>query len=76
MFQQTQFLKMLSTETASAQHKMVLEPLGQQFSRKEVATHHTAQDCWVIVASIVYDISFFMDSHPGTFDHVFELSSV
>jgi len=35
------------------------------FTREEVARHRSASDCWVIENGSVYDVSRFLDSHPG-----------
>lgn len=37
----------------------------QTFSREEVATHNTSDNAWIIIDSLVYDISKFVKSHPG-----------
>jgi len=34
-------------------------------SRNEVKNHNTADDCWVIIGSKVYDVTKFIDVHPG-----------
>lgn len=34
-------------------------------TRDEVAKHNTATDLWVIIDSVVYDLSKFGDLHPG-----------
>ncbi|KAJ1432238.1 cytochrome b5-like heme/steroid binding domain-containing protein [Ochromonadaceae sp. CCMP2298] len=31
----------------------------------EVAKHSTSEDCWIIVDSKIYDISGYIDDHPG-----------
>ncbi|KAF9047445.1 FMN-dependent dehydrogenase-domain-containing protein [Panaeolus papilionaceus] len=34
-------------------------------SGKEVATHNTRDSCWIIVHGKVYDVTEFLDEHPG-----------
>ena len=35
------------------------------FSLEEVAAHNSAKDCWIAVDGKVYDVTKFLDSHPG-----------
>eukprot|EP00631_Chrysoreinhardia_giraudii_P007304 CAMPEP_0197424388 /NCGR_PEP_ID=MMETSP1170-20131217/25813_1 /TAXON_ID=54406 /ORGANISM="Sarcinochrysis sp, Strain CCMP770" /LENGTH=121 /DNA_ID=CAMNT_0042951869 /DNA_START=17 /DNA_END=382 /DNA_ORIENTATION=+ len=35
------------------------------FSRAQVATHDQPDDAWIIVAGKVYDITTYIDDHPG-----------
>ena len=39
-------------------------PLGQ-FTVDEVAKHCVETDCWIIVDSKVYDITTYIEQHPG-----------
>jgi hypothetical protein len=34
-------------------------------TRAKVAEHNTPEDCWVIIDHQVYDLSDFLDAHPG-----------
>lgn len=35
------------------------------YSIKEVAKHNKENDCWVIANNNVYDVTFFLNFHPG-----------
>ncbi len=37
----------------------------KQYEASEVASHNTAEDCWTIINSSVYDISSYVPRHPG-----------
>jgi hypothetical protein len=39
--------------------------MAKIFSRDEVAKHKTEDDVWFIIDSKVYDVSDFLDAHPG-----------
>jgi cytochrome b involved in lipid metabolism len=36
-----------------------------QLTQEEIARHQTAQDCWLIINGMVYDVTSFFSSHPG-----------
>lgn len=40
-------------------------PKDVRYSAAEVARHRTPEDCWVSISGKVYDISPFVDLHPG-----------
>lgn len=58
---------------ASAEEKAVYEQRqrrlasfgGRAFSVDEVAQHNKGSDCWLIVDDKVYDVSEFVEGHPG-----------
>jgi len=35
------------------------------FAKEEITTHNTQNDCWLIIHDQVYDITSFIDVHPG-----------
>ncbi|KAI3970738.1 hypothetical protein MKX01_024385 [Papaver californicum] len=39
--------------------------LTKLFSWQEAAEHNTKDDCWVVVDGKVYDVSDYLDEHPG-----------
>ena len=40
--------------------------MSKQLSTKEVATHKTVEEgLWIIIDSEVYDVTKFIDEHPG-----------
>lgn len=39
--------------------------MSRYISREEVAKHATKQDCWVILHGNVYNMTPFLDKHPG-----------
>ncbi|KAG9042290.1 Cytochrome b2, mitochondrial precursor [Serendipita sp. 407] len=41
------------------------KPTGNMISYEEVKRHNTAESCWVIINGIVYDVTEFLDVHPG-----------
>ncbi|KAG8814621.1 Cytochrome b2, mitochondrial precursor [Serendipita sp. 399] len=40
-------------------------PTGSFISYEEVKRHNTAESCWVIINGVVYDVTEFLDLHPG-----------
>jgi len=37
----------------------------KRFTTAEVAAHASDGDCWVIINDRVYDVTAFLDDHPG-----------
>ncbi|KAK9707161.1 hypothetical protein RND81_07G176600 [Saponaria officinalis] len=39
--------------------------LTKLFSMQETAEHNSKDDCWVVIDGKVYDVTSYMDEHPG-----------
>lgn len=47
----------------SSKHKLLIRE--NKISPKEVSLHNTREDCWIIVDEKVYDVTNYVDEHPG-----------
>ena len=45
--------------------KKPIKQIGGPFSKEEVAKHNKRDDCWIIVDNLIYDITSYIDEHPG-----------
>lgn len=45
---------------------------GPPYKHSEVAKHNSKDDCWIVIANKVYNVSKFLDSHPGGMDIIIE----
>ncbi|CAL9137901.1 unnamed protein product [Musa acuminata var. zebrina] len=39
--------------------------LSKLYSMREAAEHNTRDDCWVVIHGKVYDVTSYLDEHPG-----------
>lgn len=39
--------------------------MSQQLCSREVANHNSVGDAWVVVDGVVYNVTSFLESHPG-----------
>ncbi|KAL4874295.1 L-mandelate dehydrogenase [Aspergillus karnatakaensis] len=60
-------LRHLGEPTSTATADSGISPEGQQrgIPFAEVQKHLTAEDCWVIINGLVYDVTKFLEIHPG-----------
>jgi cytochrome b involved in lipid metabolism len=38
---------------------------GKTFSAAEIAKHTEEEDCWLVIHGKVYDVTKYLDEHPG-----------
>jgi len=50
---------------AAIAEKVVVEANTTPYTMAQVQQHTAANDCWVVVDNKVYDVSEFLDEHPG-----------
>ena len=55
--------------------KSAAEPLPK-YTRDEVSMHYDEGDCWIIIAGKVYDVSSFLDEHPGGVEVIMEYAGL
>ena len=46
----------------------------REITMEEVRTHATAEDCWVVIHGMVYDLSEFVEEHPAGPEAIFQLA--
>jgi cytochrome b involved in lipid metabolism len=51
-------LKDLSSNT-------LLKDSSSNYTNADVAVHNTSSDCWIILDGYVYDVTAFIEHHPG-----------
>lgn len=52
------------SSTSSNKKPVPVRPEGP-FSLEEVGKHNTREDCWIVVDGSVYDVTTYVDDHPG-----------
>jgi cytochrome b involved in lipid metabolism len=43
-------------------------PSSKIYSLQDLKLHTSEDDCWISVGGKVYDVTHFLDEHPGGFD--------
>jgi len=68
MFQRihSRSLPIASTPKSTAKLRKVLETQEKKkFTSKEVSLHNKSNDCWLIIDGKVFDVTSYVDEHPG-----------
>lgn len=55
-------------ESAAAQSDT--QPAKKTISLEDCKAHNKEEDCWLVISDKVYDVTEFLDEHPGGFDIV------
>ncbi len=56
------FIKKPKTESTSQNSK---KPISSTISSEELSKHSTKDNCWLAIKGKVYDVTSFINSHPG-----------
>lgn len=48
--------------------------MSKVYTYEEVAKHSKSDDCWIVIDNSVYDVSKFLDEHPGGDEIIFDLA--
>ena len=56
--------KLYSTGQINAEASPTPEP-SMPYTASEVSKHSSKSDCWIIISGSVFDMTSFIDSHPG-----------
>ena len=43
-------------------------PVKKTITLQDCKTHNNEGDCWLVISGRVYDVTEFLDEHPGGFD--------
>ena len=43
---------------------------NKQITLEDCKSHNKEEDCWLVIGGKVYDVTEFLDEHPGGFDIV------
>lgn len=54
-----------TTSTPTPQTETQDQALTESFTLAQVAQHNTPADCWIIIENSVYDVTEFLNEHPG-----------
>ncbi|CAH2033897.1 unnamed protein product [Thlaspi arvense] len=53
------------TQNQGGSYQKKMPTLTKLYSMEEAATHNKQDDCWIVIDGKVYDVSSYMNDHPG-----------
>lgn len=62
----------MTTESAPAAAPAAASPAEPTYSLAEVAKHASKTDAWMVIDGKVYDVTDFLEDHPGGPEIMFE----
>lgn len=57
--------KIRNVNIGLARNKKERRDRMRKYEMSEVRAHNTARDCWLVIHGLVYDLTEFLNSHPG-----------
>ncbi|WCJ42575.1 cytochrome B5-like protein [Euphorbia peplus] len=54
-----------SAPRAKVHSNVTVKKVSQVYSKAEVSLHNKRTDCWVIIKEKVYDVTSYVEEHPG-----------
>ena len=67
-------LELFTRQLSRSSNKKDLRPKLKQFTLKEVAAHCTMESCWMAINDKVYDLTEFIEYHPGGYEIMIEFA--
>lgn len=61
-----------SPKSPTVSHATENDDKLNQICLSEVSIHDSPDDCWTVIYDRVYDVTVFLDNHPGGFDIMME----
>ena len=52
------------------------QPVKKKISLEDCKSHNREEDCWLVISGKVYDVTEFLDEHPGGFDIVLAATGI
>lgn len=62
------FTQQISFQSTKPHNAVIVTSKLKQYTLKEVASHCTIESCWMVVFDKVYDLTDFIEYHPGGYE--------